>query len=79
MCGFYFVTIWIFHALNKRKIAINKYINFGLKFICKLEDKLSGMLPNWFGGSLFVIGKHFQLFMFVQTLVLECYVADVSF
>ncbi|AIW20293.1 class I SAM-dependent methyltransferase [Vibrio coralliilyticus] len=39
------------------EIAINKYINFGLKFICKLEDKLSGMLPNWFGGSLFVIGK----------------------
>lgn len=41
----------------KNEIKINKFINKALLFICNIEMKVSKYLPNWCGGSLFVIGK----------------------
>jgi len=40
-----------------KEITINPVINLILTFLCKAENKLSKYLPNWFGGSLLVIGR----------------------
>lgn len=36
---------------------INNVLNSALYKLCKLEERLHRYIPNWFGGSLFVIGK----------------------
>lgn len=43
---------------DKRNLFhINSIINKVLYNLCKLEQRLHSHIPNWFGGSLFVIGK----------------------
>jgi len=40
-----------------KKITINPLVNKILLCISRLENKLNQYLPNWFGGSLFVIAR----------------------
>lgn len=41
----------------KNEIKINGFINFILSVLCRVENRISSILPNLFGGSLFVIGR----------------------
>lgn len=40
-----------------KDISINPILSTILLFISRIENKLNNFLPNWFGGSLFVIAK----------------------
>jgi SAM-dependent methyltransferase len=44
-------------AEYSKDISINPVLNKALLFISRIENKINKYLPNWFGGSLFVIAR----------------------